>query len=80
MQKNNGDLQKLLNEVNVELSQSEKTLQEGEKQQKIRENFSAQANASYEKAEQAVKLSAKILKEAQDTLNTLKGNTSELSI
>lgn len=73
LQKNNGDLENLLNEVADGLFQSEETLRKGEEQKKIRENFMAQANASYEKADQAVKLSAKILEEAQQTLSTLKG-------
>lgn len=73
LQNSNGDLQNLLNEVADGLLQSEETLRKGEEQKKIRENFMAQANASYEKADQAVKLSAKILEEAQQTLNTLKG-------
>lgn len=53
--------------------QSEDTVIKGETQQKTREHFLSQANASYEKADQAVKLSARILEEAQQTLNTLKG-------
>lgn len=62
-----------MNEVGEELQQAEVTLQQGEKQQKTRDNFLAQANASYEKANQAVKLGVRILEEAQQTLNTLKG-------
>lgn len=60
-------------EVAEGLQQSEVTLQQGESQQKIKENFLAQANASYEKADQAVKLGTKILTEAQNTLSTLQG-------
>jgi len=73
LQKNNDNIAKLLNEVGEELQQSEITLQQGEMQQKTRENFLAQANASYEKADQAVKLGHRILEEAQQTLSTLKG-------
>lgn len=63
-------------EVAEELQQSEVTLEQGEKQQKTRENFLAQANASYEKADQAVKLGVRILEEAQQTLSTLQGESS----
>ncbi|XP_050422694.1 laminin subunit gamma-1 isoform X2 [Adelges cooleyi] len=61
----------LLMEVAEELQQSDVTLQQGEMQKKTRENYLAQANASYEKATQAVKLGAKTLEEAQQTLYTL---------
>lgn len=63
----------LIKEVAEELQQSEITLAQGEKQQRTRENFLAQANASYEKADQAVKLGVRILEEAQQTLSTLQG-------
>lgn len=63
----------LLTEVGDELQQSEITLEQGEKQQKTRENYLAQANASFEKADQAVKLGVRILNEAQQTLSTLQG-------
>lgn len=73
LQNTNKNLLNLLVEVGEELQQSEVTLQQGEKQQKTREHFLALANASYEKADQAVKLGVKILEEAQQTLSTLKG-------
>lgn len=63
----------LLIEVATEFQQSLDTLDEVEAQQKTRENFLAQANASYEKADQAVKMSEQILDEAKKTLSTLKG-------
>lgn len=72
-QGNNININRLIDEVAKELMQSEDTVIKGETQQKTRENFLSQANASYEKADQAVKLSARILEEAQQTLNTLKG-------
>ncbi|VVC25129.1 Hypothetical protein CINCED_3A009745 [Cinara cedri] len=72
LQNSNKNLQNLLNEVGGELQQAEVTLQQSEKQQKTREYFLAQANASYEKADQAVKLGVRILEEAQQTLSTLK--------
>jgi len=70
-QKSNDNLVNLLMEVAEELQQSEVTLGQGEKQQKTRENFLAQVNASYEKADQAVKLGVRIQEEAQQTLYTL---------
>lgn len=72
-QQDNEDIKKLVNKVNEELQQSEIILQKGEKLQQERENLLAQANASYEKADQAVKLGVKILEEAQQTLSTLQG-------
>lgn len=72
-QANNDNISNLLMEVAEEIQQSENTLQKGEIQQKTRENYLAQANASYEKANQAVKLGVRILEEAQQTLNTLRG-------
>lgn len=62
-----------MDKVNEELKQSEIALQEGETLQQVRENLLAQANASYEKADQSVKLGIKILQEAQQTLSTLQG-------
>lgn len=79
-QKSNNNLVNLLMEVAEELQQSEVTLEQGEKQQKTRENFLAQANASYEKADQAVKLGVRILEEAQQTLSTLQGEINGFSI
>lgn len=73
LQETNDNISNLLMEVAEEIQQSENTLQQGEIQQKTRENFLAQANASYEKADKAVKLGARILEEAQQTLNTLRG-------
>lgn len=67
-----------MDEVGEAFMPSKDTLIEGERQQKARENFLAQANVSYEKADQAVKLSAKILEEAQQTLNTLKGERARI--
>lgn len=72
-QGSNDKLNRLLQEVGVALQESEVTLMQGEKQQEGRENILAQANASYEKADQAVKLGVRILEEAQQTLSTLKG-------
>lgn len=72
-QQKNDNLMNLLMEVAAELQQSEVTLGQGEKQQKTRENFLAQVNASYEKADQAVKLGVRIQEEAQQTLSTLQG-------
>lgn len=73
MQETDQNIMNLIKEVAEELQQSEITLAQGEKQQRTRENFLAQANASYEKADQAVKLGVKILEEAQQTLSTLQG-------
>lgn len=73
LQETNDNISNLLMEVAEEIQQSENTLQQGEIQQKTRENFLVQANASYEKADKAVKLGARILEEAQQTLNTLRG-------
>jgi len=75
MQENDQNIMNLIKEVAEELQQSEITLAQGEKQQRTRENFLAQANASYEKADQAVKLGVKILEEAQQTLSTLQGES-----
>lgn len=60
-------------EVGEELQQSEVTLQQVENQQKTRDNYMAQANASYEKGDEAVKLGLRILEEAKATLSTLQG-------
>jgi len=73
MQETDLNISKLLKEVADELQQSEITLAQGEQQQRTRENYLAQANASHEKADQAVKLGVKILEEAQQTLSTLQG-------
>jgi len=75
MQETDQNIMNLIKEVAEELQQSEITLAQGEKQQRTRENFLAQANASYEKADQAVKLGVKILEEAQQTLSTLQGES-----
>jgi len=75
MQETDQNIMNLIKEVAEELQQSEITLALGEKQQRTRENFLAQANASYEKADQAVKLGVKILEEAQLTLSTLQGES-----
>ncbi|CAI6348984.1 unnamed protein product [Macrosiphum euphorbiae] len=71
MQETDLNISNLIKEVADELQQSEITLAQGEQQQRTRENYLAQANASYEKADQAVKLGVKILEEAQQTLSTL---------
>jgi len=73
MQGTDQNIMNLIKEVAEELQQSEITLAQGEKQQRTRENYLAQANASYEKADQAVKLGVRILEEAQQTLSTLQG-------
>lgn len=73
MQENEENLKILINEVGVELQESDITLQQGENQQRIRDNYLAQANASYEKGNEAVKLGLRILEEAKATLNTLQG-------
>jgi len=73
MQETDLNISNLIKEVADELQQSEITLAQGEQQQRTRENYLAQANASYEKADQAVKLGVKILEEAQQTLSTLQG-------
>jgi len=73
MQATDLNISNLIKEVADELQQSEITLAQGEQQQRTRENYLAQANASYEKADQAVKLGVKILEEAQQTLSTLQG-------
>jgi len=75
MQATDLNISNLIKEVADELQQSEITLAQGEQQQRIRENYLAQANASYEKADQAVKLGVKILEEAQQTLSTLQGKS-----
>lgn len=66
----------IIMEVAEGLQQSEVILQKGEVQQKQRENIMTQANASYEKADQAVKLGVRIKEEAQKTLNTLQGENA----
>ncbi|XP_025424275.1 laminin subunit gamma-1 isoform X2 [Sipha flava] len=71
LQKDNDNIANLLMEVAEGLQQSELTLQQGELQQKQRESIMAQANASFEKADQAVKLGVRIKEEAQQTLSTL---------
>lgn len=73
MQGTDQNIMNLIKEVAEELQQSEITLAQGEKQQRTRENYLAQANASYEKADQAVRLGVRILEEAQQTLSTLQG-------
>lgn len=75
MQATDLNIGNLIKEVADELQQSEITLAQGEQQQRTRENYLAQANASYEKADQAVKLGVKILEEAQQTLSTLQGES-----
>lgn len=67
-------------EVAEGLQQSELSLQQGEFQQKQRESIMAQANASYEKADQAVKLGVRIKEEAQQTLSTLQGESKIVEI
>lgn len=79
LQETNENISNLLMEVAEEIQQSENTLQQGEIQQKTRENLLAQANSSYEKADKAVKLGAKILEEAQQTLSTLRGKIANIN-
>lgn len=77
LQTDNNNIANLLMEVAEGLQQSELTLQQGEVQQKQKEMIMAQANASYEKADQAVKLGVRIKEEAQQTLNTLQGKNND---
>lgn len=77
LQTDNNNIANLLMEVAEGLQQSELTLQQGEVQKKQKEMIMAQANASYEKADQAVKLGVRIKEEAQQTLNTLQGKNND---